>query len=74
MRAGGVNSSVSVHWLDSSTPLGLFPEAVPAFTLFSVKHKFLLLLLNLVRGGESVILMGDGRPSSYMCKTMKHDN
>ena len=50
MRAGGVKASVSVYWPDSSTPSSFFSGAVSTSALFSVKHKFLLLLLNLVQG------------------------
>ena len=57
MREGGVKTSISAYWLNNSTPSGLFPEAVFTSTLFSVKHKFLHLLLNLVRSGESVVLV-----------------
>ena len=71
---GGVNSSTSAYWLDNSAPAGLFSEAVFASTLFSVKHKFHHLLPNLVRGRLVCCAYGYGRPSSYMCEIMKHDN
>ena len=71
MREVEVKTSISAC---CTKPAGLFPEAVSAFTLYSVKHKFLLLLLNLVRGGESVVLIRDGKPNSYMCEIMKHDS